>query len=304
MTHDEAVQYFNANLSLCNDAKDVTRLTYAVIPHLHPEKDNVHHNTELPKLNLRLLLTFHQYSQTLDVWYFANANISAKLGALNPFYRRGSSGPHYCSGLISKLASPNKPSQTAPGLPRSSILEAEYQNALTLLNSHKHIDKWWDTFIENIPLWIRIAYSWDAPSEEQQTYLNNAVHSMLPFSDMLKQNTNVCYEHGRLSIRYIRPIWSSLDDDSEAQSLATLHLWNAINAGQKFITIDSDLDKPIKFSIGFNQNMMPTIVNFGEKLCLQLCEIYDVKEVGPKTIRKYMADLNTPSLELPEIDGP
>lgn len=137
MTPQDARNYFMQQLPQVRNSGELLRLTYWVLPHLVAAKDRP--MGEIQNIDAQVQLEFP--GDKIRVWYSINHDISTQLGALEPVYSKGSSGPHFCSGLTQRTKMDNAPSPSAVGLPLGMFAEPHaraYQKLQETANSMEY----------------------------------------------------------------------------------------------------------------------------------------------------------------------
>ena len=302
MDHKGARAYFFEHLPNVRNTSDLLRLTYWVLPHL--KGDPTYALGRMDTLVLHLQLEHSRYDGSVRVWYKANRNIATQLDALRPMYSRGSSGPHFCSGLSAKMVLPNGPNVQGPGLPLG-VFASEHQAVKVRLDAAPTVAAWWTVFLENTPLWIRTAYRWESPTSEQRDILERAAESMVGYVNKLTDLTTMRYDHQTDALTvgcgqlYDKGVYVDLE-----RQLNTDSYWNALVAGQRWLAIRDIKEHALEFD-GL-RDQMPFFRQSVHRLCRLMCELNDWSSMDHHQIIRAIAQVQKNSAEelvLPALEG-
>lgn len=279
MTPDDARNYFFQHLPQVRDTSDLLRLTYWVLPYL-PEASN-RPLGQIDTMAFRLQLEHSKYDEKIRVWYSSNRDVSTQISMLDPIYSKGSSGPHFCSGLSARMKLPNGPNVHGPGLPLGAFAK-EHQAAQKKMDAAITVEQWWKVFLAHTPLWMRTAYNWKKPTPEQKEILKNARKNMLAHVPELAKRTRLRYDNqsgdARVDLRF-----DTLDLGNTSKFHAAPH-WNALVAGQKFLGIKDTQDSRLEFH-GF-QNTMPGVKTQARSVCQIVCSLRGWTEMGEYLVER------------------
>lgn len=282
MTPDDARNYFFQHLPQVRDTSDLLRLTFWVLPHLAEASNRP--LGQIDTMAFRLQLEHSKYDETIRVWYSSNRDVSTQICTLDPIYSKGSSGPHFCSGLSARMKLPNGPNVHGPGLSLGAFAR-EHQTAQKKLDAAITVEQWWKVFLAHTPLWMRTAYNWKKPTPEQKEILKNARKSMLAHVPELTKRTRVSYNNrsgdARVDVRF-----EYMDLGKTSKFHAAPH-WNALVAGQKFLAIKDTQDTRLEFQ-GF-QNTMPGVKDHTRSVCQVVCSLRGWTEMADIHVERALA---------------
>lgn len=299
MTHDDARTYFFEQLPLVRNSEDLLRLTLWVLPHLDAKPDRPLGAIETMQLQLQLECSNYAKDTTRVWWHCTNRDVSAQLKALQPIYTDGSSGPNFCSGLTPKMVLSNGPSPKAAGL-SLGVYATEHAQAKAALDAAPDMHTWWTTFMEHTPLWMRTAFNWHKPTEEQQRVLAQARTSMLLYVPELVANTELGYNNITGNVKMQFQTWKS----KRTGGVKAEPYWVALMAGQSMLGVDHNL------SFTKLERITPGVQQTIRELGMIVCSLRGLDELNDKSVRTMMeqatAARNQPpaSLPLPELSVP
>lgn len=296
MTPDDARNYFFQNLNQVRNTSDLLRLTLWTVPYLTAASNRPLGRIET--MAFRLQLEHSKYDEKTRVWYSSNRDISTQLGQLEPMYTKGSSGPHFCSGLSPRMLVPGGPNFSGPGLSLGPFAR-EHAAAKKKLDAATSVQAWWKVFLGQTPLWMRTAYNWYKPTSEQKDVLKVARKAMLAYVPALAGCTKESYSQtGGAHFAFMRPF------ADEGERLAKAPHWNALVAGQQFVHINDVKDTSIEIQ-GLTQ-AMPGVKQAIENLCAVVCELRGWKDMGDVHIRRAFeqAEKREKVMRLEQRDGP
>ena len=200
-------------------------------------------------------------------------------------YSKGSSAPHYCSGLSPRMAVPGGPNFKGAGLPLGPFAH-EHALAKKKLDAVQSVESWWKTFLGQTPLWMRTAYNWNKPTPEQKEILKNAKKIMLSYAAAMAKNTQATYQHGSgdVHLHLHRP---SSDEEKLASGFSKAPYWSAFVAGQQFVEINRTSSCPLDFK-GLS-TAMPGVQTDIKNVCQIVCDLRGWTEMGDHLVEKAMA---------------
>ena len=220
----------------------------------------------------------------IRVWYSSNRDVSAQLEKLAPIYAKGASGPHFCSGLSARMTVSNGPDFSGAGLPLG-VFANEHAEAKKALDAVQSVRSWWTTFLGFTPLWMRTAYNWEKPTQEQKAILKNARKTMLSYAPSLARNTNMQYHHlsGNTHLQFESSFLA------KEKTYVDAPYWTAFVAGQQFVALDNVRNNAMSFT-GLSR-AMPGVQTYIKNTCQVVCELHGWEDMNDFQIKKTMANL-------------
>lgn len=279
MTPDDARNYFFQHLPQVRNSADLLRLTFWVLPYI-PEAPG-RPLGRMETMKFRLQLEDSKYDEKIRVWYNSNRDVSTQIDKLAPIYNKGSNSPHFCSGLSPRMVVAGGPNFAGPGLPLGPFAR-EHAAAKKKLDAVQSMESWWKTFFGLTPLWLRTAYNWHKPTDEQKVILKEAKRSMVAYAKDIAKSTKAEYDHlsGQARVWVERP--RSYDTDNYCKAPH----WNGLVAGQQFVRINDIKENALEFH-GLGA-AMPGVLADIQSVCQIQCELRGWKDMGDYLVEKAM----------------